>query len=1241
MSDIDDLDYSTQLDSNSYQYSYEPPGTPSTSLLKSPTTRTLPDRMDRKHRRSVSEQIFNIRERLHKRGTVEKNADCEVEHETESGSLKEVYSMTGGSLGGWDYINRSGNSVFFNDFSPFERAEDNSMQPQSPLGKYGGHFKHALKRTVRKALNSSRTDDEEIPDGSLNESSTVARDTRHRYKKSSGERKRYQRRGSVNADFTEGRNRSDSDTEDSDSISMNAADSEEQAGDYQRKQSRIRVSLADLFSRMKRTMSVPSVYEENPSMSENCILTIRGAELKEKVNCSVHVYYMDKLISRSGFSGETNCPVWNKRIIFPFSSTEEPLELQIIEKHKVRADKLIGRAYIYLRRDEAMCSYRAPIKYFSLRKGSTQILGTLYVGTIIETGFLSSFDDSTIFDIQEGSEMPDEMASAMTSRSYTRKYRIHNRLAKKLASHGYRPHLHRSKKRHPTQKSKETLYESTIHSDSTFFFSPYEVTNRYLEGKGDIPEANIPWHPFFDWPGQRSLELPMMAVQRRCPARFWELRIPKIPWPIEFLLPMTRLCFSTANLVDSLDVGDTVKVTKIVESGFVNIYLVGARGLRSMPQVEMVPGIGTDDKSSPGTVGMMPTGSMIGGGTVSSSVGMSAMGPGVSVASSETKAASLVALHWAAKSLTLQPSPQIEFTYGSEKRSSSVVKNNNNPDFLEEFEFQVKNGSPGFVRIIVYDRETQPGTGGIPRSSIMGETLIDLTDMPLEVTQKMELQLLRNSTEARLLMFVTLTGLTTAARSPIQTRVQLSPPISNISPNSMASSPRTQLSITEFDDVSRNSQDGRSEDDEKTDMPNLPPNFLQLVSDHFSFKKSFKNYQDIGWMRLKICSAMGLGGKSTNGRIEIFCVVDMLNTHLRTQSIIKRKNPTWNRCFVIPLSDIHGIMKITVIEVEKNKAETIGGLAIHPLRVDNGGSKWYALKTPDLRGPTKGSILLEINVFFNQFKAALKSFTPMEPRYRSLAKKQKEIRRHDLRLLQQRFEHVKPLLELIRWFGRMLDDWWLWKNPIHSILGLIGYQLLVYYFQPFFIPLYMIIILLKNSVYNRESVDSIFRGLKNNKNSAQLASPHEHEIYKHQYEILEQCAINRNRIVDLQRQSEELTDYDSLDQGDSITDGSKQLLAALQDLDRIDSFNFTLPDLPNDYVNEEEEKAPVPVKSEGKKSMRTRYTGIKETVTRIFEIVEKTASFYERIEGYFSFSLPYFTTLQLTILQKFHITSKL
>ncbi|VDM22057.1 unnamed protein product [Hydatigera taeniaeformis] len=555
-------------------------------------------------------------------------------------------------------------------------------------------------------------------------------------------------------------------------------------------------------------------------------------------------------------------------------------------------------------------------------------------------------------------------------------------LTRKLASRVHHRRFHRSKSRIQSQCSLDSLYEPSIRSDVAFYFSPYEVTRRYLENKASTSSPNITWRPFFDWPGHRCHELPMMAIQRRYPARFWELHIPKLPWPIEFLLPMTRLAFPTANLVDTLDVGDAVKVTKIVESGVINLFLVGARGLRSMPQVEMTPACVMDEKGVGGGGGVgvgigsgsgsAVAGTPMGGGEFQGAqVGM--VGSNTMATSPETRAASLVALHWAAKSLTLQPSPQVEFAYGNEKKSSSVVKNNSNPDFLEEFEFQLTNGSPGYIRVTVYDRETQAGTGGIPRSSVLGEIVIDLTDMPLELTQKMELQLLKNSNEARILMFVTITGLTTAARSPLQARDRFSSYLA-----------RSSLSLSMYD-LGSETRRSPGERDEKPLHPNLPVNYLQLVAEHFSAKNSFKNPQDIGWMRLKICSAMGLGGKSTNGRSEIFCVVDMINTHLRTQNVMKRKNPTWNRCFVIPLSDIHAIMRITVIEIEKNKAEVIGGLAIHPLRVDNGGSKWYALKAPDLWGPTKGSILLEINVYFNQVSyctthnKCFSIFHPLEP----------------------------------------------------------------------------------------------------------------------------------------------------------------------------------------------------------------------------------------------------------------------
>ncbi|KAL5110718.1 Multiple C2 and transmembrane domain-containing protein 1 [Taenia crassiceps] len=1247
MSDIDEPDFteSPQQDSGSFRYSTEPPGTPP-SIPKSANIHLSHDNPDRRHRRSVSEQLFSvpnfptiaakghILSRHRKRNTIDKNGDGEGDRDTDLGSFGERYG--GGSLSGynkgWDYGNYSMPGAYMSDFSPFERGCENSNnQPSSTGRSYSGtHFKQALKRTVMRALNTSRTDDEGIVESSLNDSATMAYDSRHRFKKSSGERRRHQ---------LDRRSRSNSGSR-SASADLIEPSSDGQGTDSQRKQSRIRHSLGDLFARVKRNMPAQTQGEDDKRLFWDCTLTLRSATLKEKVNCSVHVYYMDKFVVKSSFSGETSTPKWNETFTFPISNSDGTLELQVFEKHTVRPDKLIGRAYIALRRDENVCSHNAMIKYFSTRKGSSQSLGTLRVDTSIEPSLLTSLDACSLFESPEDSELPDEGTSAITTSSSNRKPLLRKHLAKKLASHVHRHRLHRSKNRPQSQISLETLYEPSIRSDSTFYFSPYEVTRRYLNNKASVASPITTWRPFSDWPGHRCLELPMVGIQRRYPARYWELRIPKLPWPIEFLLPMTRLAFPTANLVDTLGVGDTVKMTKIVESGVINLYLVGARGLRSMPQVEMTPGCGTDEKGVSGGcggggkvgVGSVASGSIVAGTPISGSelqgrqAGMSSSN--AMAASPETRAASLVALHWAAKSLTLQPSPQVEFSYGNDKKSSNVVKNNSNPDFLEEFEFQLTNGSPGYIRVTVYDRETQPGTGGILRNPILGEVVIDLTDMPLELTQKMELQLLKNSNEARILMFVTITGLNTTARSPLQTSDRYSLNLS-----------RSVMSLNNYDFGSEISE-SPDEREGKSTHPSLPANYLQLVAEHFSVKNSFKNCQDIGWMRLKICSAMGLGGKSTNARSELFCVVDIVNTHLRTQNVMKRKNPTWNRCFVIPLSDIHGIMRIMVIEVEKNKAEIIGGLAIHPLRVDNGGSKWYALKTPDLRSPTKGSILLEINVCFNQFKSALKSFTPMEVRYRSFAKKQKEIHRHELRLLQQRFEHIKPLLDLLRWCGRVLDDWWLWKNPLHSILGLIGYQLIVYYFQPYFIPLYMILVLLKNRIYHHEDVDTIILGLKHNKNAAQLASPQEHEIYKHQYEILEQYMIqgSSNRARNLDRdQADEGNDFDLFDYStvDNASDTNKNYIGGVQnndDMEALTLYNLALPELPNEQPREDEEKAVAPSKAEGKKTMRTRYTGIKETITRIFEIVERTASLYERVEGLFNWRIPWISSLAVIVL---------
>ncbi|VDN97735.1 unnamed protein product [Rodentolepis nana] len=1197
--EIDFLDSRFGSDSTAFLNSSEPPGTPP-STPKLPSAGIENGKRERKHRRSLSEQVFskaalhNIRSRSFLRDRFNKLNKSDEIRLLHMGGLKVKRS---GSVGGGESLsdfldgeserrNRFGRAATYEDFSPFGKYQNVNLKHSTSGSTHNAtYLKNALKRTVKKVLTSSRLDDEATAGSSQSDSRVSPREVKNRYQKMSDERKRYhQQRANSKPDYTE------------------------------------------------------------TSLGWKCKLTIRGAKLKGKFNCSVHVYYADKLLTKTKFSGETANPEWQKTISFPITNTDEPLQLQIIEKHNIRSDKLLGRAYIYLLRDESVCSHEAPIKYFSLKKKNSQNLGTICVETCIEFGILTSNDeDSTVLATSDYSEMLGELGSE-TANSESIPRPIYKRLSHIVSSRVRLPSFTRQKGKSLLLESKPPIVDPSTRADESFFFSPYEVTRRYLENDGAAKSFNIPWNPFLDWPGLCCQDLPVVALKKRCPTHYWQLYIPKIRWPIEFLLPMSRLGFPKSNFVDNLEVGDPVKFTKVVESGFVNVYLIGARGLRSIPQVEMVNRNSLEDKSGgiASTVSGFLNSSLFGGnssacegsviGHDSRSSVVNLASPGASSTSPETLAATLVALHWAAKSLTLQPSPQIEFTYGSEKKSSSIVKNNSNPDFLEEFDFQVKNGSPRYIRVTVYDRETRPGTGGIPRNSIIGETVIDLNDMPLEITTKTEIQLLKNSNEARLLLLITITGLTTSTRSPLMDRLEANQQTSSII-SSASGIPRSQsLSSLIFSDDGIRLSTGEvySDNEDKSDLKNVSPTLLEHLYEHYvrfihisflilrvciSIKKinciqtiialfalkepqkvlqkpprhwldETENFCSVFNLDISVCSAMGLGGKAINGKTEIFCVVDIQNTHLRTQSIIKRKNPTWNRCFVLPLSDIHSIMKISVVEGEKNKNEVIGGLAIHPLRVENGGSKWYALKTPDLRNPTKGSILLEFNLVYNK-------------------------------QLQQRLEHLKPLFTLLGWINQTVEDWLVWKNPINSILALMGYQLIVYYFQPYFIPLFLVFIILKNRLFNRRKVDYVKHESKNRKTPVRLASSLEHKIYKNQYEMLEQYTSNRfrNSKSSVQNEESELTSYDC---GDNGLESTKQLSTSLKDLENLDEYIFSIKNTSGDMPEEREEEGkaqtPAPNKSEGK-TVKTFRNAFKEKKNRVLEFIEGIASTYERIEG--------------------------
>ncbi len=179
MSDIDELEdefSDERRASEVYEYVKEP-GTPpplpppkppaSTTGSAAPIRSQISPSAVRRHRRSVSEQLFSVpnfhalssRTNQQIRGWAGKRRTLPTEE-----TVDETGSIGGGSLSnyttGWDGSTvQPGVSAYHSDFSPFEREVSSetisNQQQQTPGSRQSGpgHFKQAFKRTVKKALN--------------------------------------------------------------------------------------------------------------------------------------------------------------------------------------------------------------------------------------------------------------------------------------------------------------------------------------------------------------------------------------------------------------------------------------------------------------------------------------------------------------------------------------------------------------------------------------------------------------------------------------------------------------------------------------------------------------------------------------------------------------------------------------------------------------------------------------------------------------------------------------------------------------------------------------------------------------------------------------------------------------------------------------------------------------------------------------------------------------------------------
>lgn len=86
-----------------------------------------------------------------------------------------------------------------------------------------------------------------------------------------------------------------------------------------------------------------------------------------------------------------------------------------------------------------------------------------------------------------------------------------------------------------------------------------------------------------------------------------------------------------------------------------------------------------------------------------------------------------------------------------------------------------------------------------------------------------------------------------------------------------------------------------------TDLTSYKPDPVELanIENKYRFLKTFNNLRDVGHLTVKVYGATGLMAADLGGKSDPFCVLELINARLQTQTEYKTLAPNWNKIFTL------------------------------------------------------------------------------------------------------------------------------------------------------------------------------------------------------------------------------------------------------------------------------------------------------------------------------------------------------
>lgn len=77
------------------------------------------------------------------------------------------------------------------------------------------------------------------------------------------------------------------------------------------------------------------------------------------------------------------------------------------------------------------------------------------------------------------------------------------------------------------------------------------------------------------------------------------------------------------------------------------------------------------------------------------------------------------------------------------------------------------------------------------------------------------------------------------------------------------------------------------------------PREKENIENKYHWLKTLQNLRDVGHLTVKVYGASGLAAADLGGKSDPFCVLELINSRLQTQTEYKTLSPNWNKIFTL------------------------------------------------------------------------------------------------------------------------------------------------------------------------------------------------------------------------------------------------------------------------------------------------------------------------------------------------------